>query len=193
MARVAVFASGNGSNFEALVRGLAGTRHGIVLLVTDNDDCYARNRAMRLGIPARGVRYGGKPREETEREILAALAESAVDFIALAGFMRLLSPVIVDAFPSRIVNIHPSLLPKYPGKHGIRESYDSGDSELGITIHYVDYGLDSGPIILQESFRRTGKESFEEIEDKIHALEHEFYPITLVRVLDSAGGKGEEH
>jgi phosphoribosylglycinamide formyltransferase-1 len=104
--------------------------------------------------------------------------------------MRLLTPRLIDAYASRIINIHPSLLPKYPGAHGIADSYASGDRELGITIHRVDYGLDSGPIILQQSFIR-GAESLEEAEAHIHELEHLHYPQVMIRLLDAVNGIGD--
>lgn len=192
MANLAVLASGNGSNFEALAVNFENSRHKIVCLVTDKENAFALSRARRLGIPGHYVSYSHRERREAENEILAILRSYKTDFIALAGFMRLLSPTMIDAFPSRIVNIHPSLLPKYPGTHGIRESFASPDRKLGITVHYVDYGLDSGPIILQESFLRNGKESIEEIESKIHALEHIHYPKTVMRLMDTVEKKGDE-
>jgi phosphoribosylglycinamide formyltransferase-1 len=191
VARLAVFASGNGGNFEALALALAPTRHEAACLIVDKKNAFALTRAEKLCVPAHYVSYGGRSREEAEEEILTLLAPYKVSHIALAGFMRLLSPRLIDAYPQRIVNIHPALLPKYPGAHGIRDSYLSGNKELGITLHYVDYGLDSGPIILQKSFIRTGKESIEEIESRIHGLEHEFYPQVMLRLLDAEDDKGD--
>ena len=107
------------------------------------------------------------------------------DLIALAGFMKLLSPGFIDKYPGKIINIHPSLLPRHPGTDGIRQSYLSGDTELGVTIHRVDYGLDTGPVIMQKSFNRTGEESLSEIETKIHELEYQYYPAVLIDILDS--------
>lgn len=186
MAKVAVFASGNGSNFEAIVNALQGTPHQVVCHISDNDKAYALSRAMRLQIPCHVFPFRTpNERKDSEIKILKLLKSYDTDFIALAGFMRLLSPLLIDAFPKRIVNIHPSLLPKYPGIHGIRDSYLSEDQEIGITIHYVDYGLDTGPIITQRSFQRTGIESLEEIEGRIHALEHEVYPKVLIELLDA--------
>jgi phosphoribosylglycinamide formyltransferase-1 len=185
VANLAVLASGGGTNFQAIAEALACTRHSLACLVTDKKNAYALARAEKLGIPSRVVSYGGKSRRQAEEEILAALAPYRIDYIALAGFMRLLTPFFVDAYPSRIINIHPALLPKYPGAHGIRESYESGDRHLGITIHYVDYGLDSGPVILQQSFIRNGAESIDEIEACIHRLEHTWYPKVVIDLLDA--------
>jgi phosphoribosylglycinamide formyltransferase-1 len=187
VANLAVFASGSGTNFEALAKALAATRHKLVCLIVDKKDAFALRRAERLGIPAYIVSYKGKSREEAEEEMLAILTARGADYIALAGFMRLLSPRLIDAYPSRIINIHPALLPKYPGAHAIEESYRSGDRELGITIHYVDYGLDSGPPIRRQSFTRGGAESIDEIESRIHELEHHWYPRVMIDILDAHG------
>ncbi|GAB4372722.1 MAG: phosphoribosylglycinamide formyltransferase [Spirochaetales bacterium] len=185
MPNLAVFASGNGSNFEAIALALQRTSHKVVCLISDNENAYALIRAERLRIPHHVFPFRtAAERKASEENIIRLLRSYETDFIALAGFMRLLSPTLIDAFPNRIVNIHPSLLPKYPGTHGILESYRSGDEELGITIHYVDYGMDTGPIILQKSFKRKGTETLEEIEERIHALEHEVYPIVLIDLLE---------
>jgi len=113
------------------------------------------------------------------------LERRRVDLVALAGFMRLLTPWFLDAFKGPVINIHPSLLPKYPGTHGIEESYASGDRELGITIMRVDAGVDTGPVILQKSFQREDGETLDAVEERIHALEHEWYPRVIVSMLDA--------
>jgi phosphoribosylglycinamide formyltransferase-1 len=187
VAKLAVFASGSGSNFEALAEALLPGPHKIACLISDRKNAFVLTRAERLGIPAHVVSYAGRSREAAEEDILRVLAPYAVTYIALAGFMRLLTPRLIDAYPSRIINIHPALLPAHPGTSGIEDSYRSGDRELGITIHYVDYGLDSGPIILQESFIRNGAESIEEIQRRIHELEHKNYPKVVADLLNAAG------
>jgi phosphoribosylglycinamide formyltransferase-1 len=192
VANLAVLASGNGSNFEALAKGLDKDKHRLVCLISDKKDAFALKRAENLGVPAFFIPYKKGNAEETEKEMISLLKDRGAELIALAGFMRLLSPLFIDAFPSRIINIHPSLLPKYPGKFGIRESYESGNKNLGITIHYVDYGLDSGQIILQQSFWRNGTESMDEIESRIHALEHTYYPVIINRLLGELPLKGGE-
>ena len=102
----------------------------------------------------------------------------------LTGFMKILSPYFLAMCGSRIINIHPSLLPKYPGTEGILDSFRSNDRELGVTIHYVDEGVDTGDIIGQEHFARSGDESLEEIEERIHGIEHRLYPEMILRILD---------
>ena len=185
MAKLAVLASGNGSNFEAIADKFDGSRHQIVCMICNKKDAFVFERAARFGIPSFFVDYNGKSREEAETEIIGLLETAGADLIALAGFMKLLSPVLVDRYDGRIINIHPSLLPKYPGTHGIQDSYDSDDSELGITIHRVDHGLDTGPVIVQKSFNRDKKETLPEIETEIHRLEHFWYPEVLLKILDS--------
>lgn len=185
MANLAVFASGNGSNFQAIAARLRDTNHHLVCLICDRQAAFVRERARSLGVPVHTVSYRGRDREAAEREFLEILASLNVEFIALAGFMRLLSPLVVERYPGRIVNIHPSLLPKYPGTNAIEESFNSSDSELGITIHYVDHGMDTGPVICRASFRRNGTESIESIAEKIHALEHSTYPRVVVELLDA--------
>ena len=160
------------------------SRHQIVCLICDRKDAYVFKRAESFGIRSFHVGYSNRRREEAENEIADIIDGTGADLIALAGFMRLLSPQLVDRYPGKIINIHPSLLPKYPGTHGIRESWESDDSELGITIHRVDHGLDTGPVIVQKSFTRCGDETFSDIESEIHRLEHQSYPAVLLEILD---------
>ncbi|MEW5817662.1 MAG: phosphoribosylglycinamide formyltransferase [Spirochaetota bacterium] len=185
MANLAVFASGNGSNFQTLAEALGKTSHAIRCLICDRKNAYVFTRSQLLKIPSHYVSYKGKTKEQAEEEIIHILQHYDIDLIALAGFMRLLTPKLIDAYPGRIVNIHPSLLPKYPGEDAILRSYNSPDEDLGITIHQVDDGMDTGAIIMQKSFRRTGLEGIEEIEKKIHALEHQYYPEVIINLLDA--------
>lgn len=185
MARLAVLASGNGSNFEVIAEKLKTSTHTLACMICDKRSAFAFERAAKLDIPAYYVNYAGRDRRAAEQEITAILLEEKADLISLAGFMRLLTPDFVDRFSSRIINIHPSLLPKYPGTHGIEEGFNSGDKELGITIHRVDHGLDTGPVIMQKLFIRRGDETLDEIETKVHELEHIWYPAMLLEILDS--------
>ncbi|WP_028975156.1 phosphoribosylglycinamide formyltransferase [Spirochaeta cellobiosiphila] len=184
MAKIAVMASGSGSNFEALVKGLHGTSHKVELLICDKQQAYALTRAEKLEIPSYVVLYRGRKREEAEEDILSILEKAQVDLVVLAGYMRLLSPTFVNPLKDKIINIHPSLLPKHPGTHGIEDSWKSDDSEMGITIHYVDQGMDTGPIIEQYSFVKEDKDTLDTVEKKIHSLEHKYYPEVIIRLLD---------
>ena len=184
MANLGVLASGQGSNFQALLYAVGPTEHAVTCLVCNKPGAYVIERAAKAGIPSVIVDYAGRRREEAELEILSYLRVYGVDLIALAGFMRLLTPLLIDAYQGRILNIHPSLLPKYPGTGALEKSYRGNDDELGITIHRIDYGLDTGPVILQKSFKRSGSEGIEEIEAKIHSLEHTYYPQVILDLLD---------
>ncbi|TVR33086.1 MAG: phosphoribosylglycinamide formyltransferase [Spirochaetaceae bacterium] len=185
MADLAVFASGSGSNFEAIAAHLCGTAHRVACLVCDKSNAAVLQRCRRLGIASFVVCYSGRDRVQAEQEILSIVQQRGVELIALAGFMRLLSAGFIDSFDGPILNVHPSLLPRHPGCGAIETSYRSGDNELGITIHHVDSGLDTGPVILQKSFRRTGGESLQQIEQRIHELEHQWFPTVIRRFLDN--------
>jgi len=191
MAKIAVLASGSGSNFQAIADKLPAAGHSVCCLVYDRKDAYARIRAERAEIPAHYVCYAGKKREHAEREIAEIIGTYEPEYIVLAGFMRMLTPWFVTEFSGKIINIHPALLPRHPGTHGIEDSYNSGDSELGITIHYVDEGMDTGPVIHQASFTRNGNETLEQVAERIHQLEHENYPREIIRLLDKAAGDME--
>jgi phosphoribosylglycinamide formyltransferase-1 len=187
MGRLAVLASGNGSNFQALAEATAASgRHVTVLLVCDRIKAPALGRAAALGIPLVYVKYPGRPAEEAEAEIDRALREARPDLVALAGFMRILSPAFTRAWAGKLINVHPSLLPRHPGAHAIERSFASGDAELGISVHWVDEGMDTGPLILQRSFTRPPGLSLEEAERRIHELEHEHYPAAALAILDGA-------
>ena len=185
MARLAVFTSGSGSNFQAIAEKIIKTKHTIPCMICDRKKAYSFERAKNLGIKSYYVPYFGRTKESAEKDIIEIIENEKIDIIALAGFMRLLSPQFVERYKNRIVNIHPSLLPKYPGTHAIENSYASDDKKLGITVHYVDSGMDTGPIIRQESFTRNLCEPIEEIEKKIHNLEYSTYWDVIEKILDS--------
>ena len=189
MSNLAVFVSGNGSNFQAIARAVANTEHSLKFMLCNRKTAFAMKRAEQLGIKKYFIDYSKRPRQDVESEILQLLKLHKIDLIALAGFMKILTSFIVSKYQNRIINIHPSLLPKYPGTRGIEESYNSGDRELGITIHFVDTGVDTGEIILQKSFVRSGSETIEVIEKHIHTLEHLYYPEVVLSLLDKMGGK----
>jgi phosphoribosylglycinamide formyltransferase-1 len=185
MARLAVFASGKGTNFAAIADALrAAGRHGIEFLLCDVEGAPVFERARERGIPTFPVSYAGQAREAVEKKMVRHLERRRVDIVALAGFMKLFTPYFIGAFKGPVVNLHPSLLPKHPGTHGIEESYRSADEELGISVIRIDAGVDTGPVILQKSFKRSGAESLEQIEERIHALEHEWFPRVILGMLD---------
>jgi len=186
MKKIAIFASGHGSNFQAIINAIenGSLTAKIAVLVTDKPDCFAAERAHTHNIPVFSFipqHYASK--EEYEKEIAFFLIEKNVSLIVLAGYMRLVGEVLLSAFPNRIINIHPALLPAFPGKNGIKQAYDYGVKIFGVTVHHVDAGVDTGKIIDQECFKATGTETLEEIEEKIHHIEHQLYPKVIKAVL----------
>lgn len=179
MKRIAVLASGEGTNLQAILEAAdRGEISGEVALVaSDRERAPALERARRHGVRALYLdpRACGS-REEYDRALAAVLQESRIELVALAGFMRLLSPHLVQAFPMRIMNIHPSLLPSFRGMIGAQQALDYGVKVTGCTVHFVDEGLDTGPIILQEAVPVLQGDNVETLQARIHALEHRLYP-----------------
>jgi phosphoribosylglycinamide formyltransferase-1 len=184
MANLAIFASGNGSNFQAIAEAICRTNHSLEFLLCNKKSAYVLERAKSFGITSYLVSYLNKNREDVEKEILAHMTKHAVDLVALAGFMKLLTPFFLSAFRGDILNIHPSLLPKYAGVHAIERSFNAGENEFGISIIKIDPGVDSGPILFQTSFERPEHATLSEIEEKIHELEHIHFPAVVINELD---------
>jgi phosphoribosylglycinamide formyltransferase-1 len=179
MKKIAIFASGNGSNFQALIDEIenGNLTAEIAVLVTDKPDCLAVERAQKHNIPVFSFTANNyTSKEEYEREIAFYLIKKNVSLIVLAGYMRIIGEVLLTAFPNRIINIHPALLPAFPGKNGIQQAYNYGVKVFGVTVHYVDAGVDTGKIIAQESFLAEENETLQKIEKKIHTIEHQLYP-----------------
>lgn len=175
--RIAIFASGNGSNFEALAKACAEGKIDaeVAFCLTDNPGAYVVERAKRLGVPAIELSPKAFPtKKDYEEAIVKRLKEDNVDFIFLAGYMRIVGKVLLEVYRGAIVNIHPSLLPAFPGLDAIGQAMDYGVKVYGVTIHYVDETLDGGKIIAQKALEYYGDDR-EVLEPQIHALEHELY------------------
>ncbi|MCC3376439.1 phosphoribosylglycinamide formyltransferase [Cohnella sp. REN36] len=177
--RIAVFASGSGSNFQALAeaagRGALGAE--IALLVTDKPDAPVVERAQRFGIDVFAFRAKAYPsREAYEAEIVAKLREADIGLIVLAGYMRLITDVLVAPYYGRMINIHPALLPAFPGVRAIRQALEYGVKLTGATVHFVDGGMDSGPIIAQRAVEIRGDDTEETLAERVHAVEHALLP-----------------
>ena len=173
--KVAVFASGNGSNFQALADGARDGRidADIRLLVCDKPGAPVIGRAEAAGIETYVFRPRDYPsREAYEREILIELKRRGVELVVLAGYMRIVTPVLVDAYYGRMINVHPSLLPAFPGLNGIGQALEYGVKVTGATVHFVDGGLDSGPIIAQEALAVEPGDTEETLAARIHPIEH---------------------
>ncbi len=179
MKRIAVLASGRGTNLEAILEAVErGEIAGeVALVISDQQDAQALQRAERRGIKNLFMdpRESGS-REQYDQAIVEQLQKDRIDLVALAGFMRLLSPLFVEAFPMRIMNIHPSLLPAFPGLDGVEQAFKYGVKVTGCTVHFVDEGLDTGPVILQEAVPVIQEDTVETLHQRIHASEHRLYP-----------------
>lgn len=186
-ARLAVLISGRGSNFEALAEACAngGIPAKIVLVVSDNPGAEGLRKAEKRGIPARVVDWAAWPnRGAREAALLAALEAEAVDLICLAGFMRILSAAFVARWPLRILNVHPSLLPSFPGLEAQAQALDYGVRLTGATVHFVDAGTDSGPIVAQAAVPVHPGDDAQALAARILPVEHTLYVAALRRVLE---------
>ncbi len=188
--RLAILLSGRGSNFEAIADAVddgAIPNGKIVAVISDVADAPGLNRAVERGLPAFPLPRGSDSRAEHELKIRAILDSARPDLICLAGYMRLLSADFVGRFPGRILNVHPALLPKFPGLDVQRRALAAGEPESGCTVHFVDEGTDSGPVILQRRVRILPGDTVETLSDRILAEEHRAYPEAIARVLAERG------
>ena len=186
MRKIAVFASGNGSNFQAIIDVVktGDLAADISLLICDKPGAFAIDRANSAKIPSfvfNPKDYQSK--EEYEQGILAELKRFGVEFVVLAGYMRLIGSTLLSAYHGRIVNIHPSLLPAFPGKDAVGQALLAKAKWSGVTIHFVDEGMDTGPIIVQERVRLEESETRESLQKKIQQIEHKLYPEVLQMLL----------
>lgn len=182
--RIAVFVSGSGTNLQALVdERAAGRLHAdIVLVVASNPQAYGIERARAAGIETlvfTPADYADPQKVDTR--IVEALHARGIEYVAMAGYMRKVTPVLLDAFPDRIINLHPALLPRHKGAHAIRDAYEAHDKTTGITVHFADEHYDEGPIVFQHEVPILPGETLGDLEARIHAAEHEWYP----RVVDA--------
>jgi phosphoribosylglycinamide formyltransferase-1 len=184
MPSVGVLISGRGSNLQALLDAAAqGELGGRVALVISNvPGAPGLERARRAGVPAVVHDHRGRTREEHDRAMLADLRAHGVDLVCLAGYMRLLSPTLLEAYPQRILNVHPSLLPAFPGLDAQRQAWEHGVKVSGATVHLVEAGLDTGPIVAQESVPVLESDTPETLAERILLAEHRLYP-RAVRLL----------
>ena len=186
MRTLAVLASGHGTNFEALARAAERGALGgsIAVLASDHPDAPALDRARRLGIEPLALPAGRfRTRLEDESPWIEALASRGVEVVLLAGFMRRLHALFLDAFRDRIVNIHPSLLPSFPGLDAIAQTWAHGVKVTGCTVHLVEDGLDCGPILAQSAVDVRGDDTLATLEARIHEAEHLLYPQAVRRFL----------
>ena len=174
--RVAVFASGSGTNLQSIIDADIQTIE-IAVVFTNNPDAYAIERAKKHNIQVEIIDHKNyKTREEYEKHIIEVLDPYKLNLIVLAGFMRILSAVFVRAYKNKIVNIHPALLPSFPGINAGRQALEYGVKYTGVTVHFVDEGVDTGPIILQSVVEIEDEDTEDTLLEKIHEVEHRIYP-----------------
>lgn len=183
--KLAVFISGTGTNMVAIHNAIkaGGLDATIELIVSSNDHAkgiqYAQNEGLDLLVftPAD---YDDP--EAVDARIVEALNERDIDYVAMAGYMRKVTPVLLDAYPNRVVNLHPALLPAHRGAHAIQDAFEAGDEVTGITIHFANEEYDKGPIIFQHEVPVLPDDTLDDLETRIHAAEHEYYPQVLQRI-----------
>jgi len=179
-----VLISGRGTNLQALLDAAGeGSLGGEIAVVVSNvEGAPGLERARRAGVPAVVCDHRGRPREEHDADLVALLRGHGVEIVCLAGYMRLLSPVFLRAFPNRVLNVHPSLLPAFPGRDAQRQAWEHGVKVSGATVHVVDEGLDGGPIVAQEAVPVLEEDGPGELAARILEAEHRIYP-RAVRLL----------
>lgn len=182
MKKIAVFASGSGSNFQAILDAIqAGTLQAeVCMLVCDKPGAYVLERANKASVPTHVFKPKDYPDKAAyEKEIIALLEEQGAEFIVLAGYMRLVGPTLLNKYEGKMVNIHPSLLPAFPGMDAIGQAMDAGVEQTGVTVHYVDSGMDTGKVIAQRSVDVVPGETRESLQTKIQKVEHKLYPAVI--------------
>lgn len=173
--------SGGGSNLQALLDD-PRVRSSIALVVSDRPGVAAIDRATAAGVPSMVVEPDGD-RDSLTRRMLETLADADIDVLVSAGYMRVLGPEVVEAYRDRWLNVHPALLPSFPGMHGVRDALDYGAKVTGVTVHLVDEGIDTGPIVLQEAVEIRHDDVWDTLEVRIHAAEHRLLPQALDALL----------
>lgn len=180
--QIAVLASGSGSNLQAIIDEIAAglLPAELCLVISDKPDAYALQRAQKADIPIKVLLPKDfASREEYDAQLVKLLRAAGAEAVALAGYMRLVTPVLLQVFPQRVLNIHPALLPAFPGLHAQRQAFEYGVKVAGCTVHFVDEGMDSGPIILQAPVPVLDNDDEDSLTARILEQEHVIYPLAL--------------
>ncbi len=182
MIALGVLVSGGGTNLQAIIDAIdAGELDArIAMVVSSNPDAFGIERARRAGIDTLVMQVADyADPAAADARIADALKGAGVDYVAMAGYMRMVTPVLLDAFPNRVINLHPALLPSFPGAHGIADAFDYGVKFTGITVHFANAEMDAGPIIAQRCVEVRESDTLDTLEARIHEAEHELYPQVL--------------
>lgn len=178
MSRIAVLASGSGTNLQALLDADLGPGR-IAVVLSNHPDAGALARAARAGVATEVVEHGGKARRHFDAEVVTRLRAHEVEWVVFAGFMRIVTEVLIDAFDGRLVNIHPALLPAFPGMDGQGQAFTAGVKIAGCTVHLVDGGVDTGPVLAQAAVPVLPEDDLERLRRRILAAEHRLYPAVV--------------
>lgn len=192
MVNIAVFASGSGTNFETILRHIEDGSLPVQCqcLIVDKEQAYARTRAQQHQIEDYYFNPKSYPNKEAyEKDILKVLKDKNVDLIVLSGYMRFIGKVLLEAYPKAIINLHPAYLPEFPGAHSIQDAFEAGVSQTGVTVHYVDEGVDTGPIIRQERVPIDPNWNLETLEEHVHAMEYDLFWQVIKSVAEEMEGK----
>lgn len=172
MTKLAVFASGSGSNFQVIAE-----QFPVAFLFSDKPEAYVLERAKNLGVTHYSFELKDFANKEAYEEALVQLLDQhQIDLVILAGYMKIIGPTLLAAYEGKIINIHPAYLPEFPGAHGIEDAWKAGVKESGVTVHWVDSGVDTGQIIKQVRVPRLPEDTIETFEERIHQAEYELYP-----------------
>lgn len=192
MVNIAVFASGSGTNFETILQRIEDGSLPVQCqcLIVDKEQAYARTRAKQHQIEDYYFNPKSYPNKEAyEKDILKVLKDKNVDLIVLSGYMRFIGKVLLEAYPKAIINLHPAYLPEFPGAHSIQDAFEAGVSQTGVTVHYVDEGVDTGPIIRQERVPIDPNWNLETLEEHVHAMEYDLFWQVIKSVAEEMEGK----
>ncbi|MCI9495399.1 phosphoribosylglycinamide formyltransferase [Adlercreutzia mucosicola] len=180
--KIGVLLSGSGTNLQAIIDAVAqeGLPVEIVHVLSSRPDAYGIERARTAGIPVTVFdRTVYEDREAADARIAAIMAEAGAEYLVMAGYMRKLTPVVLDAFPDRVLNLHPALLPSFKGAHAIQDAWDAGVKVTGVTVHLANEDYDKGPIVAQRAVSVLPGDDVDALEARIHEVEHEIYPTVL--------------
>lgn len=177
--KIAVFASGNGSNFQVIAE-----QFEVSFVFSDKRSAYVLERAANLGVAHHTFELKEFASKQTYEEALVRLLDDhQIDLVVLAGYMKIVGPTLLAAYEGRIINIHPAYLPEFPGAHGIEDAWNAGVSESGVTVHWVDSGVDTGQIIKQVRVPRLPDDTLDSFEERIHEAEYRLYPEVIKDLL----------
>ena len=192
--KIGVLLSGSGTNLQAIIDAAAeGLPVEIVHVVSSRPDAFGIERAHRAGIPVTVLnRDVYADPVEADRRIAETLRYAHAEYVVMAGYMRKVTPVLLDAFPDRVLNLHPALLPSFKGAHAIQDAFDAGEKVTGITVHFANEDYDKGPIVAQRAVEVREDDTHDDLEARIHEVEHVLYPEVLRLVAEGRVTVGED-